>query len=76
MKQHQFDTFGINITVDGTPYRGLANADRTEFRAERVRPLAIVMGSTLTDERGARYRVEQCEETNDGYARMRVRLIA
>lgn len=70
------DWLGVCISVDGMPYRAVANVDRTEFRATLVRPLAITTGSTLTDERGAHYRVEQCEQTRDGCARMRVRLIA
>lgn len=64
---------GIKIIVDGRQYRAVPNADRTEFVAERVPELAIVTGSELLDERGARYVVDQCMQTVDGYARMRVR---
>jgi len=71
----QFDKFGINISVDGTLYRAIPNPERTQFCASRVRALAIVIGSTLIDERGVHYRVEQCEQSHDGLAHMRVRQI-
>jgi len=73
LTQQLFDGFGIDVVVDGKSYRALINEDRTEFCVNRARPLTITTGSEITDERGKKYMVEQCMETMEGLARLRVR---